>query len=340
MTKSKVYLNFYGISILLTGDEEVLRLLTRDFEFFIPAIEPTGVAMYTFQIFRQKPDYSLIDGLVASRQSINSVTYDVENIRYNDYYSNALTIYDYHKEEGQIYSLDASLLHEITYLMILSRTGKKLDDLGLHKVHAMAVKYHQTALVLMMPMKGGKSTLFVDLIKNNDIEVISDDTPLVGSSGDCYPFPLRVGLHDIERLPDGDRSLIYSLNRPLFGRKNLVPMKYFKNNVAKKSTKVILMEGFRVQSDTCVILKSNSFVAFNSLIKHMIVGVGLPIIIEYFLEYNLKDSMRNLKILVYRLVAALNLARRSKFYKVLLGRDRDTNSSTIYNHLKKVDNDF
>ena len=85
------------------------------------------------------------------------MTYDQGNIRFNDYYGKALTIYNYEHELGEIYSNDLHKLHEICYLSILSRVGKKLDMRGYHKVHAFGIVKNGKALMGVMPGKGGKN---------------------------------------------------------------------------------------------------------------------------------------------------------------------------------------
>ena len=319
---------------------KVINLLKKDFQYFVCDREQNHSPDFAFTFNLDKPDFSPLDNKIATRQSFNSVTYDLDHIRYNDYYGVALSKYDYKLDVGFVTSADLGALHEIAYLLILSRTGKRLDDKSMHKVHAMGVKYNSTALILMMPMKGGKSTLFVDLLKKENIQIISDDTPLIDLNGNSYSFPLRVGVHDTSRLPEGDEKLIYSLDRLQYGKKRLVPLAYFKNKVAGKSNKIVLLDGRRIYSDTCKITPQNGFYAFKALITHMVVGVGLPLIIEYFLEYNLKDTFRNFKILSLRMIAAFNLSRKSKFYKIYLGTNKDKNASVLYEHLKKIDNEI
>ena len=155
----RVRFSFFGVVVSCEGEPSVLEKLKQDFSFFL--ISEDVLFDFKFELNLTRPNYNAISGLKACKQSLNSVTYDLGRLRFNDYYGKALTQYNYDKELGIIQTKDKDLLHEISYLMILSRVGKKLDKKGYHKMHAMGVAYRRTALIIMMPMKGGKSTLFI-----------------------------------------------------------------------------------------------------------------------------------------------------------------------------------
>ena len=50
----------------------------------------------------------------------------------------------------------------------------------------MGVSKNGRSVIAMLPMKGGKTTLFSNLIKDKDVEIISDDTPIVTSDGHIH----------------------------------------------------------------------------------------------------------------------------------------------------------
>lgn len=328
----ELYLDFYGVTAKVSGKEDILQILALDFEYFHS--KTLGYVDFSFSLSLSQPDFSKLKNLKASKQSFNSVTFDKKEIRYNDYYGKALTTYNYLTDDACIESEDIDLLHETAYLMILSRVGKKLDDRGYHKVHAMGVGYKKCALMLMMPMKGGKSTLFIDLLKKEDVSIISDDCPLI-KNGKIYPFPLRVGVSNPERLPEGNKDLLYSIKRSSYGKKDLAPLTYFKNSVETKFEKLLICEGVRVYNNEAKVLKRNWLFGMRALSRHMIIGVGLPMIIEYFIENSIKDHFLNLRIFFKRLSQAFVLLLQSDVYEVQLGLDREKNAQVLYSFLRE-----
>lgn len=327
---SQLYLDIFGIQVLVeVNDLDLLARIKKDFSHF----ESSKKFTYEFHFIAHLGGipWRKLPELKSSKQSINSITYDQKNIRFNDYYKEALSIYDYDKEYCEVYSHDLNRLHEILYLVILSRTGKKMDELGLHKIHACSLKYKQKTLVLMLPMKGGKSTLFFNLIKNPEIEILSDDTPIVDQEGHIRAYPLRVGIEDDSKFKNlYDESQAYSIERKQYGLKKLIPMEAFKNKIAQGfSGEVILINGIRCSNKECELVRCSSLKMFSFLKTHMIVGVGLPMIIEYFIRANFYDWLKNLKIFIARVRAALKLSFRSQNYICYMGEDPELNARTI-----------
>lgn len=334
--QSKLMLDFYGVGVEIDSDNsKLIEYLKSDFSYFDSI--PKKVA-YRFRLKVGEIPWSLVDGLVSTGQSQNSVTYQRGNIRYNDYYGEALTVYDYNEETGTIYSESASRIHEIAYLLILSRVGKRMDLRGLHKIHAFAVSYNDIAIVGMMPSKCGKTTLFLDLIKDEKFGIISDDTPVANLKGEILSFPLRVGVDDIESLPKGDDNLLYEIDRKQYGTKVLAPLSFFKNRVEKRSfKKIIILSGVRSRKKSGNIYSIGRLSLFMELCRHMVVGIGLPMIIEYFLESSPKDIIRRAIILGSRTISALSLIFKAKGHMLELSPDRESNLSAIDKLIASID---
>lgn len=310
-------LNIYGFFIQIKSvDQEVLKKLKKDFNYFVVK-EETKVEK-TLSIKIQDHEEHLIPrNLKATKQTSNSIYFDKGNKRYNDYYGKATTIFNYKTETVDVYFKNKSFLHEITYLLILSRSAKFMDSVGLHKIHACSVKLNKKNIVFMMGSKGGKSTLFLELIRTSDIKIISDDTPVVDRFGNIRPFPLRIGIEDKNKifsyfpyLRDEDT---YEFKREYYSKKYLVPINALKNEVSV-GLKTALIQGVRTTRDKPLLKKISRLEMFKFLIGHMIVGVGLPIILEYFIEHNLKDHLRNTKNLFSRIKTAILLLVKSETY--------------------------
>ena len=69
------------------------------------------------------------------------------------------------------------------------------------------------------------------------------------------------------------------------------------------------------------IYKVNKFKGFKFLVENMIVGVGLPMVIEYFLANKIWDHFVNVLILFKRVFSSINLLRKSEIYEVYLSNN-------------------
>jgi hypothetical protein len=327
-------LKIFDISIVCLCEEAIYDRLAKDFHYFVTEAEIKDENL-KFTFSKETPPWEKLNGLICTKQSFNSMTYKKGAVLLNDYYGKALSILDLERQIAHVYSEDIERLYEISYLLILSRTGKFMDLVGYHKLHGFGVAHEGTAFLGMMPSKGGKSTLFLDLIQNNsDYEIISDDTPVIDWCGTIHSFPLRIGIEPDHKISEKLLEKSYSIERTQWGRKILIPMTSFPNKIADKKTKVILLSFQRVYNKSCKIEKASFFETFKNLQTHMVVGVGLPMILEYFLEFNIKDFFRLGAIFFKRIFAAFSLALFSVKYKIYLGSDVSVNHSTIDQFIK------
>lgn len=319
---------------------ELLSLLEKDFSIFKVETLPAESSQLNLFIGKSSPAVITIPTMVSRMQSLNSITYQQGPIRYNDYYGKLLSIFDYSKEDAQIFSLDENKAHEVAYLLILSRIGKKLDLCCLHKLHAFAISYRELAFVCMMPMKGGKSTLLMELLKNPQVKMISDDIPLIDKLGRVYPFPIKIGVENRAELEleikDPERNL-YQLNREQYGIKTFICLDGLEDKVerpGKRFEKVIIAEGFRFNSERSEVIKASWFSTFRGLFKHGVVGIGLPMILEYFWEFGVNDFFTKAKIFFYRLSAFFIFSLRSKKIKINLGKKSEIAAAEILKYLE------
>jgi hypothetical protein len=308
-----IFNNFFELK---TTSSDIHARLSLDFQYFITN---NSIAKFYFKIhvILESPPWNDIPKKHLIKQTATSIIYEKDGVRYNDYHDSALTIVNYKSNEGCIYTEDLHLAHELSYLLILSRSGKSMDLAGYHKIHAMGVQFNSTNILFTTPSGGGKSTLFLGLLKDEKMRIFSDDTPVIDSTGRIHAFPLRIGLEANTTLPFFiNPDDIYKLRRRKYGEKTLIPFLSLKRELAQfgNSTKTILMIAKRVESGAAGLIKVNRFRLVPELIRSMIVGVGLPMILEYFLESGPADIQKRFIIIFKRLRAALQLLIRSETY--------------------------
>lgn len=310
MENKKSFLNFYGVIVSICGDIEIVSKLVRDFDFF--SVKEQNCENIKLNINYEKPPYDKLNNLIATVYKTDCICYDYKNIRYADYNKQCLCIYDKKKFSAEIYSLSKDLLYEISYLFIHSRIGELLDLKGFHRIHACAFSYEGFIYILMLPQGAGKSTFLFDLLKRNNIKLLSDDTPIIDSSAKIYPFPIRIGLCDNIDISSIPKEYIYTFKRRKFGNKNLLSYEYFKDLIETKNLPVKLIYGKRIFSEKAEIERKNRFVIFRELIKNCIIGYGLPQILEFFLIGGIKDIFVKIYIVLLRTYSCFILLFKAK----------------------------
>lgn len=327
---SNIYFEFYNYSIKLSCEsEKIIELLKKDFHFFLGREKECHLEVRAS--ITKEIEHLIPSGLIATKQNSRAMTFQDDNLRYNYFYGKAVSILDYKKSYVEIYSKTEEYLHELLYLVILSRQTKFHDLNGLHKVHAFGVSKSGVNLVGMMDSKGGKTTLFSYYLDQEGVSIISDDSPFIDIKGNIHPFPIRIGYelnsYSRERLKKyEDKS--YHFDRDEYDAKKLIDILEFENEISQNSinNKTILFQGKRVNSkDTCSFKKISKLKMWRYLMKNMVVGVGLPMVLEYYLESSWSDKFKNMKILVSRALSASMLLMKSECYEVYLSFSPDAN---------------
>lgn len=326
-----IFLTIQGLSIEVSSNsDELLRRLSCDFEHFLSDKKSYSPRLKIQADLVEKIPLNIIPkNLKPLFQRHNSITYEENGIRYNDYYGSVVSLFEAKTNTAQLSGTDFDKLYEVTYLLILSRSGKHGDLTGTHKVHAFAIVKNFTGLVCMQPMRGGKSTLFTELLLNHEVEVISDDTPLISTRGELLPFPLRVSL---DKIPEGiqiSTSDFYLMKREFFKDKYSISMRAFHRPIAQKTNYFHFVEAHRSTYDSPYIKKMSSLKLFKSLFKHMVIGVGLPIIFEYFWESGREDFFRKTVIFLRRFILALRLSLSHRGYDLYLTSDPQKNAEAL-----------
>ncbi len=342
MILQRIQLQIFHVTVYIESQwAEVIELLKKDFWSYLstdsPYAEGSTIAL---SLFREntKPQFPI---KVASLQTQNAINYDEGFTRFSDYYGSLYSIIDFEKNRAKIYSTDLEKMHEVAYLMILSRVGKILDLDGLHKLHAFAISIGEVALVCMMPSKGGKSTLLTELLKDPEVKMLSDDIPLVDSRGKLYPFLLKIGMDEIPadfQISNPDEN-VYQMKRAQYGTKQLVCTRGITEKLEihdKQFEKIILLESFRVNSPVSSLRKVSFWKSFKGVFKHGIIGVGSPIIIEYFWEFGSKDFAVKTFIFLRRMIAFGFLCKRAKRYHLYAGTEPKKTAQDVLKLIRRL----
>jgi len=165
---------------------------------------------------------------------------------------------------------------------------------------------------------------------------------LINSAGEVKAYPIRVGLtqESFSRWQDHPRAnlgLAYELNRMRYGLKVLLPMTAFQSPVfVGKATKILLLTGRRTGVPGFRLRKMAWIRLYPVVFMNLVIGVGLPMMREYFLEGGSEDSCRLARIFFSRLRASFSLMRRAMHLEMLLGTDPAENAARLIQYMDQL----
>ncbi len=323
----RLTLEFYGVAVDIALPSWLKEELSKDFSFFLKTPISDKPSL-TLVIADQEPPLSRIPEVMASLYQPDSISYDQKGKRYVDYFGKALSVYDYKAESGELFSADLKLLHELAYLMILSRVGEMLDKKGMHRVHACGFSIEKKGAVCLLPQGGGKTTLYMELLKNKSVKLVSDDTPLISSDSRLLPFPSRIGVGDGKGF-DIPPQFLGSLDRRKYGRKLLIDTQYFIGRISSPVELGFIFKGVREYSNNPRVVEAGKITVFIALLRDCVIGLGLPQMVEYFLRFDTADIFGKAWIVASRVMVCARAVKKAKTYKFIIGKDPQKNAETL-----------
>jgi hypothetical protein len=305
---------------------EALDGLTRDFWFFrrkIPA--PLPSLAFQLELLLEAPRYDEFAEGDAAIYTPRNVVYHSGSLRVLDFGGRGLAEFDARGRRFRMRSLDPHLLYEAAYLFLLSQIGEACDARGLSRLHALAAAVNGRALLVVLPMGGGKSTLGEALLDYPAVRILSDDSPLIDRRGSALAFPLHIGLlHDPGKVVPA--RFIRHIHRMEFGPKYLVDPEWFGERIAAAADPGVLIIGRRTLAAEPRVERGTYRDVMRALVPAMILGVGLFQGLEYLLQSRVTDLFGRTGVLFGRLRNAHALIRASRCYLVHLSRDSVKNA--------------
>lgn len=327
-------LNIYGYQVEIRSTSQmVLAGLSDDFAFFQADGELSDASL--LELLESDPPYDELPASAATVYTPRNVSYRSGSLTFIDYSARALGIHNRATGDFRVFSRHTDLLYEAAYLFLLSQCGEALDRRHLHRVHALGVSIANRAALVLLPMGGGKSTLGSHLLNHPEIQLLSDDSPLIDSCGTVHAFPLRIGL-----LPGSEGSIpenqLRRIDRMEFGPKLLVNYSYFSNRVCSQAEPCLLLLGRRSLGIACSVERAGTLAVLRSLLANCVVGMGLFQGMEFVFNRGPLELLRKSNIAARRLYASLKLLARSQAYFLTLGRDSHENARVVCELLKST----
>lgn len=327
-------LSFYGITIEFDSEsEKLLEDIARDFSFFKSAAAGPGI---TIKAHHRPPAYETLPAMQATYVSPRNLCYYHQGIKYIDYTGEGLVIYDKAKSLCDVYSGDHELLHEICYLALLSLVNEKLDRHHLHRVHGLGLAAANKAVLILLDIGGGKTTLAMRLLASGEnIRLISEDSPLISPRGEILPFPIRIGVLPQDVPPEIAKDYQRYFSREESGPKILIDVEYFKDKICRNPCQPsLIIIGRRVLGRQPGIKPASKYLALKEFLKNSVIGLGLYQGIEYVFQKGPKEIVRKIPLGISRLNNSWRVINRSRVFEFYLSPDKDKNTRTLIEFLK------
>jgi len=319
----------YGYRFRVRSNSEwALDSIAKDFSYFQTQPSSDGSLV---EMVEAEPDYPSLPSTDAAVYTPRNVVYKIEGRSYIDYSGRGLAIHDPVAGSFRITSLRKDLLYECAYLFLLSQIGQALDRKHLHRLHALAVSIRGKAILVLLPMGGGKSTLGGALLEHQEVKLLSDDSPFIDSSGKVHAFPLHLGLlpGQEQTVPPEHRRRI---DRMEFGVKHLVNIDYFADRLAGSAEPGLVLLGRRTLGAECCIEPAGTAAALRAMIANCVVGLGLFHGLEFILSASPWELASKVSLGISRLNNCMALLGRSESCYLRMGRNVKENARVLVDH--------
>ena len=323
-TDTRLRLECHGLTIAVAGDwPEVVENIRLDFSWFAREAAGPG-ADVEVGVRRTEPDFDRFGDAVASFVTPRNVVYQQGGRTGGDYFGRALAVRD---ATGHltVEGTEDHLVHEIAYQFLLSRIGRHLDEAGLTRLHALGLATRSGAVAVMLPSGGGKSTLALAALRDPDVELLSEDSPLLDRRGRLHPFPLRIGINatDAESVPAGQ---VRRIERMEFHPKLALDPSAVEGRLAAGPQPLRhIVIGRRSLGRTARLEPLPRTAAVGTLLREAVVGVGIYQGMEFVLQRGMRDTLGMTGIAASRARCCAAALGRAKVWRLTVGRDRERN---------------
>ena len=196
----------------------------------------------------------------------------------------------------------------------------------------MGISQNEKAILILLPEKGGKTTLALRLLESGQVRLLSEDSPLITRQGEILPFPLRLGI-----LPGGESGIPTKYLRPVnltrVGTKILVDLDYFADKIGSTCQPGVILLGERALGCGSSIEPTGRISGSKEFIKNSVVGMGLHQGLEYLLGRSIWETFGKSRLAYSRLNNSLKVLRRSRVYRYMIGHDIEKNHQVLLDFL-------
>jgi hypothetical protein len=300
---------FHGVNAELRGCPEAVDRLAM----FFWAFRAEGAARCEFRVElrRASPDVAkeIPRRLVADQVVPRGVVYNSGQQSWVDHFGRALSAYDFAADAGWVEAPDVVDLVELGYLMVHSRLGDHLSRHGYVRLHALGFVRDGQAGLVLGPSGSGKSSLAVRLLRDERVRLLGDDVVLIDRHGQAVGFPVPPGASDPARAVGLGPALRFE--RRLHPPKWVIGLSEglvdrFTQEAAPVRLLALLARASAPPSRMVPCATGETAAA---LWRDMVVGLGLPQVLELIARRGGRDLLRQARPAWQRALRAARLLR-------------------------------
>lgn len=293
-----------GVAVELRGPEPVLERLATLFGL---ASEPAqGERVATVELAQRPPDLAPPRRAVADQVVPRGVVFHVDGVTYVRHHGWAASRFDARDGSGVIHAPREEDLVELGYLMALSRAGIALERRGHVRVHAAAFEQGGRGALFLAPSGGGKSGLVQRLLEVDGVRILGDDVAVIDPRGRLRGFPTSIGVRDPADVAHLGEVVPFS--RRAHGLKHSLDSRALQERFCLQPVpleRVYL--GRWVSAPPSRARPARRGELARALVSELVVGAGLPQVVELVIPRGLRDAPSQLPSLARRVRAALGV---------------------------------
>lgn len=297
-----------GVAVELRGPSTVLERLAGLFGL---ASDPgPGDRVATVELVQREPDLAPPRRAVADQVVPRGVVYQVDGVTYVRHGRWAASRLDARTRLGTIHAPRAEDLVELGYLMALSRVGVALERRGYVRVHAAAFAHRGRGALFLAPSGGGKSGLVQRLLEVDDVRILGDDVAVIDPRGRLAGFPTSIGVRDPADV--AHLGEVVPFERRAHGLKHSLDSRALRERFQLEAApleRVYL--GRWVSEPPSRSRPATRAELARALVSELVVGAGLPQVIELVIPRGLRDAPSQAPSLARRVRAALRVLTRA-----------------------------
>lgn len=320
--------DLYGLVVACrAGSPELAADLMRPFRYFE---RPESVPGLTIVVEQIDPPYETFPSLTARFSTPRNIVYQNGACKIIDYFGKGVVLEGRAPPAYRIFGRDPNFLREAVYLLVTALFGQHCDRHGLLRIHALALAYGDTAILLPMPPGAGKSTLALAMLEEDGIKLLSEDDPVVDRSGAVLPFPIRIGTLDERFVRSVPSQYVYSIDRMEFGPKYFIDVEHWKDKIEHRRLRdTILFVSERILNGHPSIGPASKKTALGCLVRDAVIGVGLYQGLEFLLNSSPWEIVSRAGAVSRRFARATRLAFASRTYHMAHSSDVGENARVL-----------
>jgi len=304
LAEDELWLDCGGVRVSCAGDPEAIRGLSAHFAAFLgPRSSRPDVRV---QLRRAEPPPVASERRRCDQVVDRGIVYNFGATTVVDHHGHARSEYDFAAERGVIDSLHLEDLVELAYLMIHSRVGLLLEARGLVRLHCVGIELDGKAALVLASSGGGKSTLARALLRETSVRLLGDDMVLIDKRGWARPFHSPLGVTDPAQAEGLGQPIPFV--RRQHADKWIIPLDALRDRLAPGPVPVsLVLCAERVTRGPSAVVPAPRMDVLAVLARDMVIGLGLPQVIELVARRGARDVVKQLPSLRRRLHAASRL---------------------------------